>query len=209
VSRDAAGLILGDLAELRRQRRRHFVPALALALLVLGGFLLLTGLRPDLLHQPAWQLALQLATWLLCLVALPAIGLGLWFPGRWVRVAVALAAVGAAIGAALGPGLMDMVHGTGPDGQALSLDYCMQATFLQGGLLFAVGVISGAFVARVGRGGALWLSGGIALMALDAVVWHCPSQDLSHNLQSHLGAAVLLLVVAAVGGLIVHRRRAP
>ena len=36
-------------------------------------------------------------------------------------------------------------------------------------LVFAIGVLSGAFLQRRGRGSALWLSGGIALMALDAV----------------------------------------
>lgn len=207
MTHDAARLIQADLADLRRTRRAHFLPALVVALIVLGGFLLLTGLRPDLLAQPAWQLGLQLAVWLLCLVALPAVGLGLWFPARPVRALLAVSAVAAAIGAALGPALMDMVQGTGPERQALRLDYCMTATFLEGALLFGLGVLSGAFLQRRGRGSALWLSGGIALMALDAVVWHCPSQDLWHNLQSHLGAALVLLVIAALAGILVHRRR--
>lgn len=206
MSHDAQQLILGDLADLRRDRRRHFVPALLLVLISLGGFFLLSGLRPDLWHQPPIQLALQLATWLLCLVALPAVGLGLWFPARPLRLLLALAGVIAAVGAALGPGLMDMLEGTGPEPRAMRLDLCMTATFLEGALVFAIGVLSGAFVQRRGRGGALWLSGGIALVALDAVVWHCPSQDLWHNLQSHLGAAALLLALAAVAGVLVHRR---
>jgi len=209
VSHDVQPLILGDLRELRRERRRHFMPALVLVLITLGGFFLLSGLRPDLWHQAGWQLGLQLATWLLCLVALPAVGLGLWFPDRVTRGVLVLAALAAAIGAALGPGLMDMVQGTGPERTGVRLDACMTATFLEGGLVFAIGVLSGAFLQRRGRGSALWLSGGIALMALDAVVWHCPSQDLWHNLQSHLGAALLLLALAAVAGLIVHRRAAP
>lgn len=208
MSHDVQQLILGDLSELRRERRNHFVPALVLVLITLGGFFLLTGLRPDLWRQTGWQLGSQLATWLLCLVALPAVGLGLWFPARVTRVVLVLAALAAAIGAALGPGLMDMVQGTGPERRGIGLDYCMTATFLEGGLVFAIGVLSGAFLQRRGRGSALWLSGGIALMALDAVVWHCPSQDLWHNLQSHLGAALLLLALAAVAGLIVHRRGA-
>lgn len=207
MTHDAARLIQTDLADLRRTRRAHFIPALVLAVIVLGGFLLLTGLRPDLLDQPAWQLGLQLAVWLLCLVALPAVGLGLWFPARPVRVVLAVSAVAAAIGAALGPALVDMFQGTGPERQAMRLDYCMQATFLTGTLLFALGVVSGAFLQRRGRGSALWLSGGIALMALDAVVWHCPSDDLWHNLQSHLGAALALAALAALAGLLVHRRR--
>lgn len=209
MSHDAHALIAGDLAALHRERRRHFGPALVLVLLLIGGFLVLTGVRPDLWAQPAWQLGLQLAVWLLCLVALPAVGLGLWFPARGLRVALALAASLAAVGAALGPGLLDMFSGTGPEGQELlpaRVDACMQATLGSGFALFVVAVLSGAFIQRRGRGGALWLSGGIALVALDAIVWHCPSTDLRHNLHSHLGAALVLLALAAVAGLLVHRR---
>lgn len=206
MTRDVEQLILGDLAALRRERLRHFAPALVLVLLASGGFLVVTGLRPDLWQQPTWQLALQSAVWLLCLVALPAVGLGLWFPGRGPRVLLAVAAVLAAAGAALGPGLSDMFQGTVPDARRMSLDFCMTAMIGHGFAVFAVAVLSGAYIQRRGRGSALWVAGGIALMALDAVVWHCPSQDLWHNLRSHLGAAALLLALAAVAGALVHRR---
>lgn len=205
MTHDARTLIEGDLAGLRRERRRHFGPALVIALLAVGGFLVLTGVRPDLWSQPGWQLGLQLAVWLLCLVALPAVGLGLWFPARGPRIALALAAVLAASGAALGPGLVDMFSGTGPEGQ-MTVDFCTQAMLGNGFVLFVVAVLSGAFIQRRGRGGALWVSGGIALMALDAIVWHCPSQDLGHNLRSHLGAALVLLALAGAAGALVHRR---
>jgi hypothetical protein len=207
VSLDAHSLIAGDLRGLRSDRRRHFVPALILGLLVLGGFLLLTGLRPDLWQQPAWQIAAQLAVWLLCLVALPAVGLGLWFPGRPLRAALAVAAVLAAVAAALGPGLMDMFQGTGTFGQGPRLDYCVASTFGTGMTLLAIGVLSGAFAQRRRAGGALWVSGGVAMMALVAIVWHCPSDDIGHNVHSHLGAAVLLLLLAGAVGVITHARQ--
>ena len=203
---DVPALIRGDLQALRRGRARHFVPALVLSLLIVGGFLLATGLRPDLWRQPPTQLVAQLAVWLLCLVALPAVGLGLWFPSFAVRVLLALAAVVAAVVAALGPALSDLVFGAGASGQP-RLDMCVQATFVTGLVLLTLGVLSGAFAQRRRAGGALWVSGGVALMALDAIVWHCPSTDAGHNLFSHLGAAALLLLLAAVVAVLTHRRQ--
>jgi len=207
VSVDAGALIVGDLRALRRGRARHFAPALALTLLFVGGFLVLTGLRPDLWLQPGWQIAAQLAVWLLCLVALPAVGVGLWFPGRATRAALGVTAVVAALIGALGPGLMDMFAGAGPMGQGPQFDRCVASTIGAGLPLLALGVLSGAFAQRRRAGGGLWVSGGLALMALDAITWHCPSDDLGHNLFSHLGAASLLLLVAAGAGLLAHRRQ--
>lgn len=207
MSLDAHSLIAGDLRGLRRDRRRHFVPAAILVLLLLGGFLLLTGLRPDMWMQPGWQIAAQLAVWLLCLVALPAVGLGLWFPSRPLRLALAVCAVLAAVAAALGPGLMDMFVGTGQLDQGPRADRCVAATFGAGITMLAIGVLSGAFAQRRRPGAALWISGGVTLMALDAIVWHCPSDDLGHNLYSHLGAAALLLLLAAAVGVITHARQ--
>jgi hypothetical protein len=91
VSVDAGQLIVADLRLARRARVRHFVPALVLSLLAVGGFLVLEGLRPDLWRQPIGQLLAQLAVWALCLVALPAVGMGLWFPPRAVRVVLVIA----------------------------------------------------------------------------------------------------------------------
>lgn len=204
MSLDAARLIAADLQLARRGRARHFVPALLLSLLVVGGFLVLTGLRPDLWQQPLAQLLAQLAVWALCLVALPAVGLGLWFPPRALRVVLVIAAVLAALLAALGPDLAALLAG---QGQGPRLDYCVQAMVGSGFVVLAIGVLSGAFAARRRASSALWVSGGLSLMALDAVVWHCPSDDAGHNLYSHLGAAALLMVLASVAGLIVHRRQ--
>ncbi len=212
MSLDVERLIVGDLQAARRGRARHFVPALVLTLLVIGGFLLLEGLRPDLWRQQPAQLIAQLAAWALCLVALPAVGLGLWFPARPVRALLIAGAVAAALVAGIGPGLWDLFSGTGAFGQAAleqgpRLDYCVTATFGSGLALLAIGALSGAFAQRRRPGSALWVSGGVALMALDAVAWHCPSDDVGHNLFSHLGAATLLLALAGVTGLIVHARQ--
>lgn len=201
MSLDAARLITADLEASRRARARHFVPALVVSLLVVGGFLVLSGLRPDLWRQPVGQLLAQLAVWALCLVALPAVGLGLWFPSRPLRVALVIAAVLAAALAALGPALWAMA------GQGPRLDFCVGATVGAGFVLLGIGVLSGAFAARRRAGSALWVSGGVSLMALVATVWHCPSDDPGHNLFSHLGAAALLMVLASAAGLLVHRRQ--
>lgn len=200
---DAHAVIVGDLKALRRGRARHFLPALMLCLLVLGGFLLVGGLRPDLWRQPGPQLPAQLALWLLGLVALPAIGLGLWFPRPAVSGALAAAAAIAAMVAALGIPLR------WPGATAFPLDRCGATTLGSGIGLLAIAVLSGAFVARRRPGSALWVSAGVALMALDVIVWHCPSADPIHNLYSHLGAAIVVLMVAAAVGLVVHRRQRP
>lgn len=204
---DAEALIRGDLRALRRGRARHFLPALGLSLLFIGGFLTLEGLRPDLWLQPAWQIAAQLAVWLLCLVALPAVGVGLWFPGRAMKLALAIGAVIAALAAAFGPALLDMFPGTGPLSQGPQFDRCVASMLGSGFPLIALAVLSGAFAQRRRAGGGLWVAGGLALMALDAITWHCPSNDLGHNLFSHAGPAGLLLGLAAVAGVIAHRRQ--
>ncbi len=207
MSVNAEALIVGDLRALRRSRGRHFVPALALSLLIIGGYLTLEGLRPDLWLQPAWQIAAQLAVWLLCLVALPAVGVGLWFPGKPVKLALAIGAVLAALAAAFGPALLDMLPGTGPLSQGPQLDRCVASMISAGMPLIALGVLSGAFAQRRRAGGGLWVASGLALMALDAITWHCPSNDLGHNLFSHFAPAGLLLLLAAVAGLVAHRRQ--
>lgn len=203
MSLDAVQLIVADLQATRRARTRHFLPALILSLMVVGGLLVLEGLRPDLWHQPVGQLLAQLAVWALCLVALPAVGLGLWFPSRPLRLLLVIAAMVAAALAALGRDLWTALERSG---QGPRLDFCVSATVGAGFVLLAIGVLSGAFAGRR-AGRALWVSGGLSLMALDVTLWHCPSDDPGHNLYSHLGAALLLMVLASVAGLIVHRRQ--
>ena len=203
----AQTLIVADLRALRRARARHFMPALVLSLLVVGGLMMLGGLRPDLWQQAPEQIAAQLLVWLLCLVALPAVGLGLWFPSRALRVALGSAAVVAAVVAAIGARALDpfsTVVGRNPPA-----DLCVVGMLGAGIGLLAIGVISGAFAARRQAASIWWVSGGLTLMALDAIVWHCPSDDLTHNLLGHLGAAGLLLMLASGVAWWTHRRQRP
>lgn len=198
---DARRLIEGDLQDLRRERALHFRPALVLAVLAPAGLLLYTTLRDDLLRQPAWLLALQGVIWLLALLALPAIGLGLWFPSRPARVALAGAALAAASVVALGPELF-----RGPlEGDLFRLGYCSYLTLGAGALVLAVCAISGAFAQRRRTTAALWLSASIALIGVVTTTWHCPVTELDHTLPMHLGSGALLLAVAAATGVAAHR----
>ncbi|MEZ4454306.1 MAG: hypothetical protein R3B09_32940 [Nannocystaceae bacterium] len=205
---DAHALITGDLARQRRARRRHFVPALLLVLLVVGAALAITGVRGDLLHQPPWQLALQIALWGLCLLVFPAIGLGLLFPGRGARFALAVAAVFVTVAAAIGQeaGALDFAsfghHLAGEHGFG-----CGVVLILAGVIILAIGLISGAFVQRRRPAAVYWITAGVTLAALNTVTWHCPATGLAHVLPGHLGAATLLLVLASVIAVIAHLRQ--
>lgn len=207
---DVRQLIAGDLRAQRRERARHYRLALLLVVMASAGLLMGTGVRPDLLSQPPIQLALQLLTWVLAFVALPAVGLGLWFPGPRIRVALAVTAAAVAALVAAGPGLMDMSDGTGTSGHGLRLDFCVQLTLGSGALTVLACAASGAFAQRRRPTAALWLAGAVALIAVDTAAWHCPWTDLGHTLPSHLGAGALLLALAGVVGVWLHRhQRAP
>ncbi len=198
---DANALITTDLRALRRDRRRHFRPALLLAVAVVTAIVALLGLRRDLWHQAPAQLAAQFGLWVFALGVMPAVGVGLWFPPRWLRVGLWLVAGGLAVVATLGP------HITRPALPPPGIDPCMLATFGTGTVLLALAAISGALTLhRYGRG-SVWVSAGITLAALDAIIWHCASTHVSHNLGSHLGAALVFFAVVAVLLRTVLRRR--
>jgi hypothetical protein len=199
---DARALIEGDLDQLQRERRRHFVPALLLAAVALGSFIVIGGVRPDLLSQPPWQLLIQVALWALCLVVFPAIGLGLMFPGRVVRVLLAVGAVLLTFAATLGwPS--DLV----PNHDRFSFDGCMMMLTLFGVGLLGLGLFSGAFVQRRRTSAVYWIAAGVALAALNTVTWHCPNTGAAHVMPNHIGGAVVMMVLASVVGFVVHRRR--
>ncbi len=204
---DARRLIEGDLQAQRRERAQHFRPALLLVVLVSAGMLMVTGVRPDLLSQPPAQLALQFLTWALAFVALPAVGLGLWFPSARARLGLAALAAAVAALVAAGRALSDMFGETAFEGAGLRLDYCTKLTLGSGVLTLLVCAVSGAFAQRRRPGGALWLAGAVALIAVDTTTWHCPWTHLGHTLPSHLGAGALLLALAGGAGLVLHRRQ--
>lgn len=191
-----------DLRRERRVRRAHFLPALLLAAVVVIGVLVSVEVRPDLLQQPAGQLVLQAALWVMCLLVLPAVGVGLLFPGRWTRVLLATSAILLAASASTGWPLAGLEHG-GESGE----DACMMLVLGTGVMLVLIGFLSGAFVERRGMASVFWVAAGLALVALNVVTWHCPASGMWHVLPGHLGGAVLLMAVAVVVGLLSRRKR--
>ena len=142
----------------------------------------------------------------MCLVAFPAIGLGLWFPRREVRIALAVGGV-ALVSSAV---IQIDPHGHMPPqtvGQAFA-DPCFVVGVIMGGMLLALGLFSGAFTEQRRTTSVFWLMGGIALAALNSITWHCAATDTTH-VMSHVGGAAAVLVMVGVVGYIAHRRRHP
>ncbi len=191
-----------DLRKQQRVRRAHFLPALLLVAILVIGVLVSLEVRPDLLEQPPAQLALQGALWIVCLLVLPAVGVGLLFPGRWMRVSLATGAILLAAAASTGWPLTDLHHG-----EAVGIDGCMTIVMGTGIMLVLIGFLSGAFVQRRGVASVFWVAAGLALVALNVVTWHCPASGLLHVLPSHLGGAALLMSVAVAVGVLSRRSR--
>lgn len=198
---DAAKVILDDLESRQRQRRRHFLPALFIVVLAIVGGILVMGLRPDLLEQPWWQLALQCLLWLLCLIVFPAIGLGLTFPSRGARIGLAAGTVGLTLLATLGvpeAGMFDAdehFHGG-----------CGMMITVYAAVVLLMGLLSGAFVQRRKVSAVYWIAAGISLTALTAITWQCPLSGAAHVLPSHLGVAAALMIGTSLVGIFAHRR---
>ncbi len=205
ASIDVRALILDDLEDTRRRRSRYFLPALVLAVIALAGPLLAVGMRPDLWQQPPLVLGLQLVQWLVCLVAFPAIGLGLWFPRPAVRIALAvggMALVSSAVVQIDPEGFMPPQS----MGQALA-DPCFVVVVGMGIVLLVLGLFSGAFEQQRRTSSVFWLMGGIALAALNSITWHCAATDTTHVLVAHVGGAASVLLMVGIVGLIAHWRR--
>lgn len=199
---DAAKLICADLETTQRRRRRHFLPALGIVVLAIGGAMVVMGLRPDLLDQPWWQLALQCVLWLLCLIVFPAIGLGLVFPSRAARIGLAGSAVGLTVLATLGLPTPEMWAPDTHGGLG-----CGALVTIYAATVLLMGLLSGAFVQRRKTAAVYWIAAGVALTGLTAITWQCPVTGASHVLPSHLGVAAALMVATSVIGLLAHRQR--
>ena len=197
---DAYAAIVADLECSKRAKRAHFLPALSLAAITIAGTLVTVSVRPDLWQQPPAQLAMQAVLWVMCLLVMPAIGVGLLFPGRRTRLLLALGAVVTAVAATTGWPFGP--HGGGHGG----VDRCLTIVVGTGALLLGIGVLSGAFVQRRRMTSVFWVAAGLTLAALNIVTWHCPQSGIMHVLPSHLGGAGLLLAVAVVVGFFSHRR---
>ncbi len=199
---DALELIQADLRTAQRRKRTHFVPAVVLIGIVVIGSFVIAGTRPDPLDQPPAQLALQLALWALCLFAFPAIGVGLWFPGRGARLGLTLVAVLLTLAVTTGwplAGTSLLSHGMGASG-------CLTLTLGTGIALLGIGFLSGAFIQRHRVSAVFWVGAGLSLMALNVITWHCPNSGLLHVLPMHLGGAALLLAVAIGVGIFARSR---
>lgn len=199
---DAAALIIGDLQNLQRERRRHFLPALLVAVIAVGGGMVMMGLRTDLLHQPWWQLGVQCVLWLLCLIIFPAIGLGLLFPSRGARIGLAASAVGLTLLATLG---VPHEHGALFDDPHFGAG-CGMMIAIYATMVLLLGLLSGAFIQRRKTSAVYWISAGISLTALTAITWQCPMTGAAHVLPSHLGVAASLMIGTSLIGILVHRR---
>jgi hypothetical protein len=202
-SPDAFDAIVEDLTRTQTARRVHFLPALMLVAITVIGTLVTMSVRPDLLEQPASQLALQAVLWVMCLIVMPAIGVGLVFPGRRTRIVLAALAVATAVAATTGWPMSP--HG----GDSGGVDRCMTLVLGTGVLLLGIGFLSGAFIQRRRVTSVFWVAAGLTLAALNLVTWHCPQSGLMHVLPSHLGGAMLLLLVAGAVGILAHRRDGP
>lgn len=197
----ALDAIMRDLKQGQRVRRAHFLPALTLMAIVVAGILVSMKVRPDLLEQPPGQLAVQVGLWVMCLLVLPAVGVGLMFPSRWARVGLAVTAVLLAGAASTG---WPFTHAH--QGAEAGVDRCMMLVMGTGVMLVLIGFLSGAFVQRRGVSGVFWVAAGLTLVALNVVTWHCPASGLMHILPSHVGGAALLMGVAVVVGILSRRQ---
>lgn len=200
--KDAYEAILSDLQKTQTSRRKHFLPALSVIAIMVIGFFVVMRTRPDLLEQPIGMLVLQCALWVLCLLVMPAIGVGLLFPGRRTRLMIALAAIVCAVAATTGWPVTPHV----PHGGEGGFDRCLTVVLGAGVLLLGLGFLSGAFIQRRRMSSVFWVAAGLTLAALNVITWHCPQSGLMHVLPSHVGGAVMLLGVAVVAGIAIHRR---
>lgn len=196
--------ISAELGHEQQERRAHFRPALLLSLVVVVAPLVVFGVRPDLLDLPPERLAVQVLLWVLCLVVFPALGVGIFFVGRRVRYALALAAVALTVVAATGwpfahTPVASHTHAMAPFG-------CVSVTLITGVAMLGIGVISGAFVQRRRASAVFWVAAGLSLVALNVVTWHCPASGMLHVVPMHLGGAAALLALAAIVGWFVRRR---
>lgn len=198
--------ISAELGHEQQERRAHFQPALLLSLVVVLAPLVVFGVRPDLLDLPPGRLAVQILLWVLCLVVFPALGVGIFFVGRRMRYALALAAVALTVVASTGWPFAPAA--AAPHAHAMAPLGCLSITLITGVAMLGIGVISGAFVQRRRVSAVFWVAAGLSLVALNVVTWHCPASGMLHVVPLHLGGAAALLGLAAVVGWLLRRRDA-
>jgi hypothetical protein len=194
---DAFSAIVADLEKQQCRRRAHFLRVLAVSAFVVVGSLALGSVRADIWQQSPSQLVAELVVLLVSLVAMPAIGVGLWFPERRTRLAIVAIAIVASATAVSG---WPAARG-GP-----AVDGCLAIVLGTGAALVAIGVVSGAFVERRCPSSVAWVTMGLSLVALNVATVHCPETGMRHVMPWHLGSALLLMGLAAGVATLVRRR---
>jgi hypothetical protein len=184
--------IVDDLSTLRRERRAHFAVGAVLAGVLLGG-LVTTMARPDLLAQPWPALGAQIGLWVLGLVALPAIGVGLWFPRRHTTLGLTVATFGLAVVATFGWGAASL-------GAAVVEPRCLAGAGMAGAIGLVLALASGAFVQCRRRTSKLWLAVSIGGLSLASIMWICADPGPMHVLVSHAGSAFAVSLLAMALG---------
>jgi hypothetical protein len=184
--------IFDDLSTLHRERRAHFGTS-AIVLAAIVGAMVAATLRSDLLTQPLPALVAQVSLWGIGLLVLPAIGVGLWFPGRGASIAVVASTIALASIATLWP-----AHDAG---EPAGLEpRCLMAVGMVGALALAATMLTGAFRQCHRSSTKSWLAGGIGILSLVATVWMCNAPGVVHMLTSHIGAALGVGLVAVLIG---------
>ncbi|MCR9164857.1 MAG: hypothetical protein ACE37F_15265 [Nannocystaceae bacterium] len=197
--RDVLEAIGDDLSAAAAQKRRHFVPAALGAAALCLALLAMAGTRDDFAALPPWRQLAFAASWIVGGLLFPAVGVGLWFPGRAGRIALAAAGIALPVCAVLGgPAAHEGDHPAGPCGLALA---CL------GLALVGLGALSGAFAQRRAARSTGWVAAGLTLSAATTSGWICPYDAPTHLLWGHVAPALALVVVAAALGRWMHARQ--
>ena len=199
MKRDASTLIEADLDAAAAHKRRHFLPALIGATSLVGALLAMAGVRDDFAQMPGWRQFALTGSWIVCGLLFPAVGVGLWFPRRSLRVAVVLMGIVLPLSSVLGwPLGHEAPHAAAPCGLAL---------LGLGGGLVGIGAVSGAFAQRRAVGSSAWVAGGLTLTALATTSWVCPVDEGGHLTWGHVVPGLLLAAFAVGLGRWLHARQ--
>lgn len=199
MKRDAFDAIGADLSADTREKRRHFLPAVVGAVSLIFALLAMAGIREDFIEMPLWRQIALGASLVVCGLLFPAVGVGLWFPSRNTRIALAIAGLAFPLAAVVG-----WPPGTGPAEHATS---CGIALVGLGTGLVGVGALSGAFAQRRSASSATWVAAGLTLAALATTSWICPIDDGRHLAWGHLIPGLGFAALALALGRRLHRRQ--
>jgi len=198
MKRNVFDAIGADLSAGTREKRRHFLPALVGAISLIFALVAMAGIRQDFLEMPMWRQVALGASWIVCGLLFPAVGVGLWFPPRRTRIALAIAGVAIPLAAVIGwPIGAEPPHDAAPCGIAL---------VALGTGLVGVGALSGAFAQRRAAASTTWVAAGLTLAALATTSWICPVDHGGHLAWGHLLPALMFAALALALGRRLHRR---